>query len=133
MITQGAFSFLPPLTDAQILRQLAYALERGWAVSVESTEDPHPRDVYWELHAPPLFDAADPAEILAVVDACRRAHPDRYVKVNAFDASPGWEAVRLSFLVQRPAEEARYALVRHEGPGRTLRYTLVRARPGEPA
>lgn len=126
-ITQGAFSFLPDLTDAQVARQLAYALDRGWAVSVESTDDPHPRNVYWELHGAPLFDVTDAAEAMRAVDAVRRAHPDRYVKVNAYDASPGWEAVRLSFLVQRPPVEARYRLVREDGPGRAVRYAIARA------
>ena len=31
--------------------------------------------------------------------------------------------MRLSFIVNRPAEEPGYTLVRAEGPGRTLRYT----------
>ena len=43
-ITQGQFSFLPDLTDAQITAQIAYALKHGWAVSVEYTDDPHPRN-----------------------------------------------------------------------------------------
>ena len=38
----------------------------------------------------------------------------------------GFETVRLSFMVQRPANEARYRLVRAEGAGRTIRYTLER-------
>jgi ribulose-bisphosphate carboxylase small chain len=43
-LTQGQFSFLPPLTDTQIGKQIEYALQRGWAVSVEYTDDPHPRN-----------------------------------------------------------------------------------------
>ena len=31
-ITQGQFSFLPPLTDKQISEQLKYALKNGWAI-----------------------------------------------------------------------------------------------------
>jgi ribulose-bisphosphate carboxylase small chain len=127
-ITQGTFSSLPDLTDAQIERQVAYALAQGWAVSVESTDDPHPRNVYWEMHGPPMFDVRDPRAVMREVEACRKAHPDRYVKVNAFDASPGWETVRLSFIVQRPAEEARYRVVRQDGPGRQIRYGLERDR-----
>ncbi|MGC3999373.1 MAG: ribulose bisphosphate carboxylase small subunit [Anaeromyxobacter sp.] len=107
---------------------MAYALGKGWAVSIESTDDPHPRDVYWEMHGPPMFDLRDAELVLREVQACRREHPQRYVKVNAFDATAGWEAVRLSFLVQRPAEEARYRLLRQDGPGRTVRYGLERVR-----
>jgi ribulose-bisphosphate carboxylase small chain len=129
-ITQGTFSFLPDLTDEQIARQIAYALAQGWALSVESTDDPHPRNVYWDMHGPPMFDVRDPAVVLREVQACRAAHPDRYVKVNAFDARSGWETVRLSFLVQRPAREARYRLVRQDGPGRTVTYALAREGAG---
>ena len=39
-ITQGTFSFLPDFTDEQIAAQLRYALEHGWAMSVEYTDDP---------------------------------------------------------------------------------------------
>ena len=37
-ITQGTFSFLPDLTDAQIAAQLRYALRNGWAIMVEHTD-----------------------------------------------------------------------------------------------
>ncbi len=129
-ITQGTFSFLPDLTDVQIQRQIGWALSQGYALSVESTEDPHPRNVFWEMHGEPMFDVRDPAQVFLAVEACRRAHPDRYVKVNAFDARAGWETVRLSFIAQRPAVEARYRLERGEGPGRTLHYRIERVRDG---
>ncbi len=128
-ITQGTFSFLPDLTEAQIRRQVEYALSRGWALSVESTDDAHPRNVYWEMWGAPMFDLPDAAGAMREVRACRDAHPRRYVKVNAFDPTSGWETVRLSFLVQRPPEEPGFRLLREEGPGRTVRYGLHRAGP----
>ncbi len=123
-VTQGAFSFLPDLSDDQIRAQLAYAVGNGWAVSVEHTDDPHPRNVYWEMWGAPMFDLRDPGRALAEVRACREAHPDAYVKVNAFDATRGWETVRLSFIVQRPEVEPSFELVREEGEGRQVRYAL---------
>ncbi len=48
-ITQGTFSFLPDLTDAQITRQIDYCLAKGWALAIEYTDDPHPRNTYWEM------------------------------------------------------------------------------------
>ena len=39
-ITQGCFSFLPDLTDDQILTQVQYCLDNGWAVNLEFTDDP---------------------------------------------------------------------------------------------
>jgi ribulose-bisphosphate carboxylase small chain len=45
-LTQGCFSFLPDLTDEQIQRQVTYCINKGWAMNVEWTDDPHPRNSY---------------------------------------------------------------------------------------
>jgi hypothetical protein len=45
-ITQGTFSYLPDFTDEEITAQISYALENGWPLSVEFTDDPHPRNTY---------------------------------------------------------------------------------------
>lgn len=124
MITQGTFGALPDLTDEEIEAQLRYAIGNGWAVSVELTDDPHPRNTYWELWGLPLFDLTDPAAALAEVQACRAAFPGHYVKVNAFDARQGRETIALSFLVQRPAAEPGFRLDRQSRPGRSLGYGL---------
>ena len=60
-ITQGTFSYLPDLTDDEIEAQIEYALDKGWAMAVEFTDDPHPRNVLWEMWGLPMFDLADPA------------------------------------------------------------------------
>jgi len=49
----GTFSFLPELTDKEIRAQVDYALSQGWAISVEYTDDPHPRNFYWRCGATP--------------------------------------------------------------------------------
>ena len=126
-ITQGTFSFLPDLTDEQIAKQVDYALARGWAVSVEYTDDPHPRNIYWEMWGMPMFDLADAAGVLQEVRACRAAQPDCHVKVNAFDSARGFETMRMSFMVHRPKVEAKFRLRREESAGRLVRYTLERA------
>jgi ribulose-bisphosphate carboxylase small chain len=123
-LTQGQFSFLPDLTDQQILAQLAYALSRGWTLSIEYTDDPHPRNTYWEMFGNPMFDVHDPARILAEVQAGRRRFPGRYIRVVAFDSTRGWETPRMAFIVNRPALEPGFALDRQEGPGRTQRYAI---------
>jgi ribulose-bisphosphate carboxylase small chain len=122
-VTQGTFSFLPDLTDAQVTAQIEYCLQQGWAVSVEYTDDPHPRNTYWEMFGIPMFDLRDAAGVMQEVIACRRTFPNHYVKVNAFDATRGVESLRLSFIVNRPQNEPGFSLVREEGVGRRLRYT----------
>ena len=122
-ITQGTFSFLPDLTDEQIARQIDYCLANGWAVSVEYTDDPHPRNTYWEMFGTPMFDIRDAAGVMTEVSACRKTFPNHYIKINAFDSTRGRESLRLSFIIGRPATEPGFGLMRQEGPGRSVRYT----------
>jgi ribulose-bisphosphate carboxylase small chain len=130
---QGTFSFLPDLTDQQITAQIDYCLGKGWAISVEFTDDPHPRNTYWEMWIEPMFDLSDAAGAMQEVKACREAHPEKYVKVNAFDATRGWETVRLSFIVNRPANEPGFRLERSEQAGRIVRYTTHAYATDKPA
>lgn len=123
-ITQGTFSYLPDLDDDEIRAQLQYCLDNKWSVAVEFTDDPHPRNTYWDMWGLPKFDLVDAAGALAEVNECRAAHPDRYVRVNAYDARPGRQTIALSMIVQRPAEEPGFRLERHEGADRRISYTL---------
>jgi ribulose-bisphosphate carboxylase small chain len=125
-ITQGTFSFLPELTDEEIRAQIDYALSQGWACAVEYTDDPHPRNTFWEMWGPPLFDLKDAAGVAVEVEACRDARPSSYIKLTAFDSTRGFETTRLSFIVQRPPAEAGFALERIEGAGRAQRYAMRR-------
>ncbi len=121
-ITQGTFSFLPDLTDVQITSQIQYCLQNEWAVNVEYTDDPHPRNTYWEMWGLPMFDLKDAAGILMEVNECRKTFPNHYVRVSAFDNSLGVESVKLSFLVNRPPDEPGFRLDREEAEGRHIRY-----------
>ena len=125
-ITQGTFSFLPELTDEQIEAQIHYALTNGWAISVEYTDDPHPRNAYWELWNLPLFDLRpDQADVaMHEVQACCDQHPHHYVKVIAYDARYTRQTTALAFIVNRPAEEPSFRLHRTDGHDRTMRYGL---------
>lgn len=123
-ITQGQFSFLPDLTDEQITSQIKYALQNNWAVNVEYTDDPHPRNTYWEMWGIPMFDLRDPAGIMMEVNECRKTYPSSYVRVTAFDSTRGWETPRMSFIVNRPQVEPGFKVVRQEVDGRNIRYTV---------
>ena len=123
-ITQGAFSFLPDLTDDEIRAQLEYCLDNKWAVSVEHTDDPHPRNTYWEMWGQPMFDLHDAAGIMGELQECRQAFGSEYIRITAFDSTHGVESVALSFIVNRPSSEPGFRLDREEGPGRTQHYSL---------
>lgn len=123
-ITQGTFSFLPDLTDDQVRSQLQYALDRDWAISIEHTDEPHPRNSYWEMHGLPLFDVKDATVIMRELAAAREQYVGEYIRVSAYDPSYTRQTTGLSFIVQRPPVEPKLRLDREEGPGRTERFSL---------
>jgi len=123
-ITQGTFSYLPDLSDDEIRAQIQYCLGNGWAISVEHTDDPHPRNTYWTMWGNPMFDLKDAAAIMLEVNACRKTFPREYIKVNGYDSHYGRQTTALSFLVQRPPTEPGFRLERQESKDRVVRYAL---------
>ena len=125
-ITQGQFSFLPDLTDEEIAMQVDYGLAKGYAWSVEYTDDPHPRNAYWELWNLPLFDLSpDQADVaLHELKACREQFPHHYVKVIAYDARYTRQTTALAFIVNRPRDEPGFRLERTDEADRVMRYGL---------
>jgi ribulose-bisphosphate carboxylase small chain len=99
-------------------------LRQGWACSVEFTDDPHPRNTYWEMWGLPMFDLKDPAGVMQEVTACRTTYPQHYIKVNAFDSVRGFETMRMSFIVNRPADEPGFRFERQDAQGRVQRYAM---------
>jgi ribulose-bisphosphate carboxylase small chain len=71
-----------------------------------------------------MFDLKDPAGILMEINACRKTFPNHYIRVTAFDSTRGWETPRMSYIVNRPAKEPGFRLVRQEVDGRNVRYTI---------
>eukprot|EP01039_Chlorochromonas_danica_P011792 gene11792-13270_t len=84
-LTQGTFSLLPDLTDDQIKKQIDYLVKKGYAISIEYTDDPHPRNCYWEMWGLPLFDLPDSSAIFYEFTQARKAHPSVYIQINAFN------------------------------------------------
>ena len=122
-LTQGQFSFLPDLTDEEITMQVEYGLKKGYAWSVEYTDDPHPRNTYWDMYGHPMFDLKDPAGLVAEMRECRKVFPNHYVRLLAFDSTRGVETVVMSFIVNRPKQEPGFFLERQEIGGRSMRYS----------
>lgn len=122
-ITQGTFSYLPDLTDEQIRAQIQYGIDRSWAVSIEFTDDPHPRNVYWEMWGMPMFDLKDAAGGLQEVNRCREAFPHHYIRVSLYDPTLTRQTTALQFIVHRPPHEPGFRLDRTESGG-IVRYSL---------
>jgi ribulose-bisphosphate carboxylase small chain len=123
-ITQGQFSFLPDLSDDEISLQIQYGLDKGYAWSVEYTDDPHPRNTYWEMYGMPMFDLQDAAGVLLELNNCRATFPQHYIRLMAFSSVRGVESITMSFIVNRPTREPGFGVVRQEVNGRSMRYTI---------
>ncbi len=122
-LTQGQFSFLPDLTDEEITMQIEYGLKKGYAWQVEYTDDPHPRNTYWDMYGMPMFDLNDAAGVMMEMKNCRKAFPNYYIRLMAFDSTRGVESIAMSFIVNRPKNEPGFMLERQEIGGRSMRYT----------
>ena len=124
-VTQGTFSYLPPLSDDEIRAQIQYGIDQGWAVAIEFTDDIHPRNVYWEMWGFPDFDAKDSAAGLFEVNRCREAYPNQYIRVTLYNPKLTKQTIGLQFIVNRPGNEPGFRLDRQESNDRVIRYTLV--------
>lgn len=132
-ITQGTFSYLPDFTDDEIREQIQYCLDNDWPISIEYTDDPHPRNTYWEMWGLPMFDIKDPSAIMMELDACRKAFPNHYIRINGYDRRLGRQTIALQFIVQRPKHEPGFHLERIESHDRTVRYVIRSYATDKPA
>lgn len=97
-------SYLPPLTDQQIVKQIQYLLDQGYIPGVEFEENPLPSTHFWTMWKLPLFDAASPQEVLAEVRECRSEYPNSYIRVIGFDNIK--QCQTSSFIVHKPNNRA---------------------------
>ena len=123
-VTQGTFSFLPDFSDDEIKAQIEYAIDNGWAVAVEFTDDPHPRNSFWDMWDLPMFEIKDASAALMEVNNCRKAYPNHYIKVTAYDPRHCRQTTAFDVIVNRPAEEPGFQLERTETNDRHIQYTL---------
>jgi ribulose-bisphosphate carboxylase small chain len=100
------FSYLPPLTDAQIARQIEYTLEQGFHPCIEFDEDPSPEHYYWTMWKLPLFNCRSPQEVLTEVQQCKSEFPNSYIRIVAFDNIRQCQV--MSFIVHKPGSGSSY-------------------------
>ena len=113
------FSFLPPLSDADLAKQVQYLLNNGWTPCLEFEDPEHAYcdghgwsgldssinanyydNRYWVMWKLPMYGCNDPSEVLAEVKACVKAFPNCYVRCAGFDNIKQVQCH--SFLVYRP-------------------------------
>ena len=93
-------SYLPPLTDQQIAKQIDYMLKEGYIPAVEFEKNPKPTDHHWTLWKLPLFSVRSSQEVLEEVRQCRQEYSDSYIRVVGFDNIKQCQV--MSFIVYKP-------------------------------
>ncbi len=93
-------SYLPPLTDQQIAKQIDYMLDQGYIPAVEFEENPTPDLHHWTLWKLPLFQARNAQDVLNEVRECRSEYSNSYIRVVGFDNIKQCQTV--SFIVYKP-------------------------------
>lgn len=98
----GTFSYLPPLSDAEVLAQIAYLVRQGLEASIEHVEPERASAGYWYLWKLPMFGERDVAAIFAEIQVCRLAHPEHHVRLIGYDKVRQTQPV--AFVVARAPE-----------------------------
>jgi ribulose-bisphosphate carboxylase small chain len=93
-------SYLPPLTDIQISKQIQYILDQEYIPAVEFSEKSEPEQHYWTLWKLPLFNANTVNEVMNEVRACRSEYSNCFVRVVGFDNVKQCQV--LSFIIAKP-------------------------------
>ena len=100
------FSYLPPLTDAEILKQVQYLLKIGASPCVEfafpdtsyaaaayttgvdsSASSGYSINRYWSMWKLPMYGATDADQVLAECKKCAKAFPGAFVRLCGFDST----------------------------------------------
>jgi ribulose-bisphosphate carboxylase small chain len=117
------FSFLPPLSNEDITKQVDYIVRNGWTPCLEfanpelayvSNENctrfnntvTYQDNRYWTMWKLPMFGCTDGAQVIGEVEACTKAFPDAYIRLVAFDASRQVQVA--GFLVHRPVNATEF-------------------------
>ena len=91
-------SYLPPLSDEEISRQIDYLVSNGWAPCIEfaSQEEADTNQLffagpalyenrYWTMWKLPMFGCQSGDEVLAEIQNCQDEYPGYRVRVVGFD------------------------------------------------
>ena len=97
------FSYLPPLTDAELAKQVEYLVRKGFTPCVEfedqatafaartsgldsSAASGYYDNRYWSMWKLPMFGATDADSVLKEIKTCAAKFPNSYVRLAGFDA-----------------------------------------------
>ncbi|XP_022986878.1 ribulose bisphosphate carboxylase small chain, chloroplastic-like [Cucurbita maxima] len=106
-------SYLPDLSDAQLLKEIGYLLRSGWVPCIEfelekgfvyreNHRSPGYYDGrYWTMWKLPMFGCTDPAQVAAEIEEAKKEYPNAFIRVIGFDNVRQVQCI--SFIVYKPA------------------------------
>ncbi|XP_068648138.1 ribulose bisphosphate carboxylase small subunit, chloroplastic-like [Aristolochia californica] len=104
-------SYLPPLSDESIMKQIDYMTANGWIPCLEFDEvgQVHRTNSrmpgyydgrYWTLWKLPMFGCIDSSLVLQEISECKKTYPNAYIRCLAFDNKHQCQC--MSFVIQKP-------------------------------
>ncbi|CAJ1941833.1 unnamed protein product [Sphenostylis stenocarpa] len=108
-------SYLPPLSDESIAKEIDYMIRKGWIPCLEFDELGYVRREnshmagyydgrYWTLWKLPMFGCSDSSQVLNEIHECRRTYPNAYIRCLAFDNHRHMQS--MAFIVHKPPTAA---------------------------
>merc|ERR1712182_200822 len=94
-------SFLPELTDDEIMKQIDYMTSNGMTPCLEFEPDSNPGyddNRYWLMWKLPMYGCTDSSEVIKEIAACKAEYPNAMIKCIGFDATRQMQVA--GFLVQ---------------------------------
>merc|ERR1711907_931717 len=94
-------SFLPELTDDEIMKQIDYMTSNGMTPCLEFEPDSNLGydDRYWLMWKLPMYGCTDSSEVIKEIAACKAEYPNAMIKCIGFDATRQMQVA--GFLVQK--------------------------------
>jgi len=111
-------SFLPPLSQDEIAKQVDYVTRNGWTPCLEFADAEYAYvtntntvrygnvccnyfdNRYWTMYKLPMFGCTDASQVLGEIQNATKSFPKAYIRLVAFDAKRQVQVA--GFLVHRP-------------------------------
>eukprot|EP00252_Welwitschia_mirabilis_P026108 TRINITY_DN8397_c0_g1_i1.p1 TRINITY_DN8397_c0_g1~~TRINITY_DN8397_c0_g1_i1.p1 ORF type:complete len:181 (-),score=35.44 TRINITY_DN8397_c0_g1_i1:193-735(-) len=108
-------SYLPPLTEESVLKQVDYIVSKGWIPCLEfDTKGQIHRENgkipgyydgrYWTLWKLPMFGCTDSAQVMREINECKKTYPNAYIRCLGFDNKKQTQCI--AFVVHKPSPSA---------------------------
>ncbi|XP_072953228.1 ribulose bisphosphate carboxylase small subunit, chloroplastic-like [Typha angustifolia] len=104
-------SYLPPLTEESIAKEVDYMISKKWIPCLEFDEvgEVHRTNSrmpgyydgrYWTLWKLPMFGCTDSSQVLHEIEECKKAYPNAYIRLLSFNNKKQCQC--MSFVIQKP-------------------------------